>query len=145
MHFLSLAADPPSKLVVVHPHEDECISFLISGWPTYTDKLFSLSQINFNFCKPPSASSMASQWNWKDIISALSVSNARKAPFRDVLRWCVSYPSYFINELKYKANSLLPSSDILSSSPSGNLLNLPPKQLFTVVLWRSYHCSTSVY
>ena len=144
MHFLSLAADPPSQLVV-HPHEDECISFLISGWPTYTDKLFSLSQINFNFCKPPSAFSLASQWNWKDIISALSISNARKAPFIDVLRGCLSYPSYFINELKDKANSLLPSSDILSSSPSGNLLNLPPRQLFTVVLWRSYHCSTSVY
>ena len=64
----------------------------------------------------------------------LSVSNARKAPFIDVLRGCLSYPSYFINELKDKANSLLPSSDILSSSPSGNLLNLPPKQLFTVVL-----------
>ena len=75
----------------------------------------------------------------------LSVINARMAPFRDVLRWCISYPSYFINELKDKANSLLPSSDILSSSPSGNLLNLPPKQLFTVVLWRSYHCPTSVY
>ena len=65
--------------------------------------------------------------------------------YRDLLRRCLSYPSYFINELNNKANSLLPSSDILSSSPSGNLLNLPPKQLFTVVLWRSYHCSTSVY
>ena len=144
MHFLSLAADPPSQLVV-HPHEDECISFLISGWPNSTDKLFSLSQINFNFCKPPSAFSLASQWNRKVIISALSISNARKAPVIDVLRGYFSHPSYFIIELKDKANSLLPSSDILSSSPSGNLLNLPPRQLFTVVLWRSYHCSTSVY